>query len=134
MTTLPTHTEATDWLSASLVDVAAQVAEVSQSAAPALADTASTWSQDITFVLGVVVLVFGLIVFFPMVYLLRKGHDANQVLRVCALSLIIVAAMFLIVVSDSEAQIVPAMGLLGMIARYQLGSNRKASAKEKSET
>lgn len=67
---------------------------------------------------------FGLVVFGVMAFLIHKGHDANNVLRVCALPLIIVSAIFLIVVGYSQQQIAPVMGLLGTVAGYLLGNTK----------
>jgi len=84
------------------------------------------WSKDMVLYLSLAILVFGLLVIVVMVYLVFKGKDADQVLRVCALPLIIVAAIFLVVVGYTSEQIAPVMGLLGAIAGYILGSKRSS--------
>ncbi|EKE76147.1 hypothetical protein [Gallaecimonas xiamenensis] len=85
----------------------------------------TAWSPDLAITLSIIILVFGITVFGFMAHLIKKGHDANEVLRVCALPLIITSATFLIVVGYSQQQIAPVMGLLGTVAGYLLG-NRNA--------
>lgn len=82
------------------------------------------WSKDLVMFLSLSILCFGLLVLLLMAYLVRQGMDADQILRVCALPLIIVAAIFLVVTGYASEQIAPVMGLLGAIAGYLLGSKR----------
>ena len=85
------------------------------------------WSKDMVLILSLALLVFGLMVIAVMVWLVFKGKEADQILRVCALPLIIVAAIFLIVVGFTNEQIGPVMGLLGSISGYILGANRSSN-------
>ena len=68
---------------------------------------------------------FGLIIFSIMAWLLSKRHDHMAVLKVCALPLIIVSAIFLVIVGYSTEQIAPVLGLMGSVAGYLLGSVSK---------
>ncbi len=80
------------------------------------------WSPKLVIFLSSAVLIFGLLVLFTMAYLVVKGQKADQILRICALPLIIIAAIFLVVTGFTNEQISPVMGLLGAIAGYLLGS------------
>lgn len=88
------------------------------------------WSKEIVLFLSCSILIFGLVVLFLMASLVRKGSDADQVLRVCSLPLIIVAAIFLVVTGYTSEQIAPVMGLLGAIAGYLLGAKRSSRPRE----
>jgi hypothetical protein len=85
----------------------------------------SGWTADYSLNLAVSILLFGLIIFSIMAWLLSKRHDHMAVLKVCALPLIIVSAMFLVIVGYSAEQIAPVLGLMGSIAGYLLGSVSK---------
>lgn len=88
------------------------------------ASVTQPWSQELVQFLIASILVFGLLVLIVMAVLFIKGKDADQILRMCALPMIIVAAIFLVVTGFSNDQISPVMGLLGAIAGYLLGSKR----------
>jgi len=88
-------------------------------------NSSSLWTAELATTLGFSVLGFGLLVLFVLAYLLNKGHDSSSLLRLCALPLIIVSAVFLVVVGYSQEQITPVIGLLGTIAGYLLGSTEK---------
>lgn len=68
------------------------------------------------------ILAFGLIMFSVMAFLIYKGREPNAVLKICALPLVIISALFLIITGYTQTQIAPAMGLLGVIAGYLLGA------------
>nr|VFK43369.1 MAG: hypothetical protein BECKTC1821E_GA0114239_102511 [Candidatus Kentron sp. TC] len=73
---------------------------------------------------------FALILIAFMTYVIRKGADLDDTLKVFGTILIVVAAVFLIVAGYSEKQIAPVIGLLGTVAGYILGkqhSNKKSA-------
>lgn len=81
------------------------------------------WTPQIGLCLSFSILIFGLLVLSLMSVLVAKYRvNINRILRAFALTLIIVAAVFLIVAGYTEQQIAPVMGLLGTIAGYLLGS------------
>jgi hypothetical protein len=86
------------------------------------------WTPEMVMLISLSILIFGLLVLSIMAWLVIKGKDADQILRVCALPLIIVAAIVLVVIGYTSEQISPVMGLLGAIAGYLLGSKRYGDA------
>lgn len=80
------------------------------------------WSSYDVFVSSSMILVFGFLLFCIMAFLVMKKNSAMDVIRLCALPLIIVSAIFLVVVGYSAEQIAPVLGLLGAIAGYLLGT------------
>jgi hypothetical protein len=102
-----------------------QVTKKTQEAASGTTQTVGQplWTPEIGLQLSYSILIFGLIVLVMMSVLVAKYTvNINRLLRAFALVLIIVAAIFLIVAGYNEQQIAPAMGLLGTIAGYLLGS------------
>ncbi len=82
------------------------------------------------FWLSIIILFFGFIVISAEYALLRNNTaTAEEILRIFAVTLIVVGTMFLITASFSNDQIAPAMGLFGTIAGYLLG--RKSAHKQK---
>lgn len=79
------------------------------------------WSYDHALMFGVLMIVFGLLVFGMMGWLVHKKMNATAILKICALPLIIVSAVYLIVVGYTETQIAPVLSLLSAIAGYLLG-------------
>ena len=72
---------------------------------------------------------FGLIVMLLILFRVRsKEMEADDFFRLVILSLVIIAAIFLIAVGYSSQQLAPAFGLLGTIAGYLLG---RQSTKQK---
>jgi hypothetical protein len=86
------------------------------------------WSKELVIFLSCLILVFGLLVLFIMAFLVIKGKEADQILRICALPLIIVTAIFLVVTGYTNEQISPVMGLLGAIAGYLLGAKKTSDS------
>ena len=81
------------------------------------------------FWLSIIILFFGFIVISAEYALLRNNTaTAEEILRIFAVTLIVVGTMFLITASFSNDQIAPAMGLFGTIAGYLLG--RKSAHKQ----
>ena len=60
------------------------------------------WSPELVQFLIVSILIFGLLVLIVMAVLYSKGKDADKILRMCALPMIIVAAIFLVVTGFSK--------------------------------
>lgn len=75
---------------------------------------------------------FALILIAFMTYVIRKGANLEDALKVFGTILIVVAAVFLIVAGYSEKQIAPVIGLLGTVAGYILGkqNSNKESANQ----
>jgi dipeptide/tripeptide permease len=87
------------------------------------------WDANTATFLGIAILIFGLIVFFVMAFLICKGHKPDAVMKICALPLVIISAIFLVVIGYSSTQIAPVMALLSAIAGYLLG-NRTDNIRE----
>jgi hypothetical protein len=103
----------------------AQVVQKTKEAASGTTQTVGQplWTPQIGLQLSYSILVFGLIVLVLMSLLVAKYRvNISRLLRAFGLVLIIIAAIFLIVAGYNEQQIAPAMGLLGTIAGYLLGS------------
>lgn len=83
--------------------------------------TESLWTAEAAWRHSLAVLSFGLLVFLIMAFLMRR-NDSTDVLRVCALPLTIIAAIYLIVVGYTETQITPVLALLSAIAGYLLSN------------
>lgn len=74
------------------------------------------------FWLSLLILCFGALVVIAQFILLRKfDFDANDILKVFGVTLIIVGTLFLIAAGFGDKQIAPAMGLFGTLAGYLLG-------------
>ena len=74
------------------------------------------------FWLSLLILAFGATVVLVQYSLLRKRlFDANDILKVFGVTLIIVGTLFLIAAGFGDKQIAPAMGLFGTLAGYLLG-------------
>jgi hypothetical protein len=88
------------------------------------------------FWLSAEVLIFGFAVLIAEFLLLRKAKiNAEEALRVYAVSLIIIGTLFAITAGFDSNQIAPAMGLFGTIAGYLLGKRApsQTSAPEEEE-
>ncbi|GAA5482462.1 hypothetical protein [Haloferula sargassicola] len=82
------------------------------------------WDANHVISLSLAVLLFGIIIFGIMSFLLYRDREPMAVLKICALPLIIISAVFLVIVGYSAEQIAPVLGLLGSIAGYLLGSEK----------
>jgi hypothetical protein len=79
------------------------------------------------FGLSVLVILFGLIVIFIEFWLLRRSAlRPDEILRIFALTLIIIGPLFFVTAGFDSNQIAPAMGLFGTIAGYLLGRRSRA--------
>lgn len=86
------------------------------------------WSVENAMTISFLVLLFGVFVISVAARLISKGSDTDSVLKVFALILIIVSAVFLVVAGYSDQQISPVIGLLGTIAGYLLGKDHKGQS------
>lgn len=80
------------------------------------------------------VFLFGAVVIAAQFFLLKKkDFDANDLLKVFGITLIVVGTLFLISTGRSDQQIAPAMGLFGTLAGYLLGkaTTTQKAAKQK---
>ena len=83
------------------------------------------------FWLSLLILCFGAIVVLAQFILLRKYRfDANDILKVFGVTLIVVGTLFLIAAGFGDKQIAPAMGLFGTLAGYLLGRASAPDAKD----
>ena len=74
------------------------------------------------FWLSLLILAFGATVVLVQFALLRRQNfDANDILKVFGVTLIVVGTLFLIAAGFGDKQIAPAMGLFGTLAGYLLG-------------
>jgi len=96
-----------------------------------ITDSNSWWSTTNAMTMSATVLAFGIAVVAIIAYLIQKGRDPDELLRIFGISLIIVMAVFLVVAGYSDQQISPVMGLLGTIAGYLLGKSTKTKKKER---
>jgi hypothetical protein len=105
---------------------------------PKLPSTRTTGSKNETrqamttfeFLLSLIVLFFGLVAFMFEFLLLRRRQNlrSEELLRVVAVSMIIVGTLLAITAGFSSEAIAPAMGLFGTMAGYLLGrADRKES-------
>jgi hypothetical protein len=82
---------------------------------------------SLEFWLSISVLLFGLIITSLGLYIIRKENktavDTENLIRFIAVILIITGTLFLITAGYENAQINPALGLLGTIAGYLLGKS-----------
>lgn len=88
------------------------------------------WSTSQAMTMSAIVLVFGIIVILTIAYLIQKGKNPDELLKIFGTSLIIVMAIFLVVAGYSDQQIAPVMGLMGTIAGYLLGKGTKSEKED----
>lgn len=74
-----------------------------------------------------IVLIFGLIVIAISSGLALKKIDRETILKVVVIPMAVMLAVFLVVAGYSDSQIAPAMGLLGTIVGYVLGTRKGAT-------
>ncbi len=79
------------------------------------------WSVADAMTISAAVLIFGSIIIVLATYLLYKGKNADEVLKLFGTIIIIISAVFLVVAGYTDTQIAPVIGLLGTIAGYLLG-------------
>jgi hypothetical protein len=86
------------------------------------------WLSSLEFALSSAVLIFGVLVFCAELFIIRSGaYSPNQSTKLVAVTLIIIATLFIITAGFSSEQIAPAMGLFGTVAGYLLGRSQAAS-------
>lgn len=75
-------------------------------------------------IMSIFVLILGLVVLlFEFLLLWRSKAQADDILRVLGVSLIIVAALFTVAAAFDVTQLTPVIGLLGTIAGYLIGKD-----------
>jgi glycerol uptake facilitator-like aquaporin len=82
------------------------------------------WSNQNAMTMCTVILVFGLLVMVQASLLALRRLDKDTILKVVVIPMAVVSAIFLVVAGYSDSQIAPAMGLLGTIVGYVLGTAR----------
>ena len=93
-----------------------------------IGQAAPVWTSETMLYLSTAILLFGFLVISLAVYLLKsRDYSAEQVLRVLGTLVVIVAAVFLMVAGYTESQIAPAIGLMGTVVGYLLGTSEKGS-------
>jgi hypothetical protein len=89
-----------------------------------------SWLGRDEFNLSLIVLLFGFVVLIFEFLLLRKSPvQADAVLRVYAVTLILVGTLFIVTSGFDINNVAPAMGLFGTIAGYLMGSRRPKAQK-----
>lgn len=87
------------------------------------------------FFLSLLVLIFGVVTLgFEYALMRTKSFDSNDVLKVLAVTLIVVSTLFVITAGFSSQQIAPAMGLFGTVAGYLLGRSSQKPCHNKEKT
>lgn len=91
------------------------------------------WLSSLEFALSAAVLVFGLILFVAEFLIIKQtSFSPDQSTKLVALTLIIVATLFIITAGFHSEQIAPAMGLFGTVAGYLLGRTQNSGTDDKS--
>ncbi len=93
---------------------------------------AVSFTSQREFVLSLLVMVFGLVVVLgEFVLLYRRPEVAvEDLLKVIAVTLILIGTLMALTAGFSSEQIAPAMGLFGTIAGYMLGRGQSTSGGE----
>lgn len=116
-------------------DKAAKEAETKtqQSTAQLLNQTGQPWTPALVGGLSFGLMVFAVILFAMIQKLINDGkvtepaHDAQWFLRIIVVPLCILGAVLLVIVGYSTEQSSPALGLLGTIIAYLLGSSPRTN-------
>ena len=118
--TVPVKNETEQQLLQTLIQNKADLEALQTQALPTKPEAFSPFA-DKQFLLGSMLLLFGVVVLMIISRLIKQGCDSEALLRTFGTILIIVAAIFLIITGYDEQQIAPVIGLLGTIAGYLLG-------------
>jgi hypothetical protein len=90
-----------------------------------------SWLGRDEFNLSLIVLLFGFVVLiFEYLLLRRSPVQPDGVLRVYAVTLILVGTLFIVTSGFDINNVAPAMGLFGTIAGYLIGSHKQRTQKE----
>lgn len=92
------------------------------------------WTTENAMTMSSVVLAFGAIVIGLSAYLAIRQIPRDVILRIVVIPMAIMSALFLVVAGYDDSQIAPAMGLLGTIIGYILGTAKQAALQEKDVT
>ena len=89
------------------------------------------WLSSFEFWMSFSVLSFGMLIFVIEIIMVRlTAFQPEQIIRILAVTLIVISTLFIITAGFDSEQIAPAMGLFGTIAGYMLG---RADGKSKEE-
>lgn len=73
---------------------------------------------------GAMLLLYGVFITSTSAWLITKGRDSEEVLRLVAVLSAVIIAGFLLVVGYDDKQMTPVIGLLGTIVGYLLGKEQ----------
>jgi hypothetical protein len=91
------------------------------------------WMSSYEFALSSIVLIFGALLFAAELAIIKfTRYSPDQSTKLVAVTLIIVATLFIITAGFSSEQIAPAMGLFGTVAGYLLGRSQNEVTIDKS--
>jgi hypothetical protein len=88
------------------------------------------WSTHSAMTMCSAVLIFGILVMALSTVLALKKLEKDTILKVVVIPMAVVSAIFLVVAGYDDRQVAPAMGLLGTIVGYVLGTARKDPAQD----
>lgn len=89
------------------------------------------WSVHSAMTISTLVLLFGVsIMGLAVVLIVKHSKIEDQDVKLFVVPLVIFASLFLVVAGYSDSQIAPAMGLLGTIVGYTLGSNSNVNKQQ----
>lgn len=91
---------------------------------PASHQREAWWSTDSAMTMCALILVFGILVIAISSVLALKRLEQDVILKVVTIPMTVMSAIFLVVAGYSDSQVAPAMGLLGTIVGYVLGTTR----------
>jgi hypothetical protein len=89
------------------------------------------WTNENAMTMSSVVLLFGASIIAVSAFLALRRLSNDSILKVVVIPMVAMSAVFLVVAGYSDQQMAPAMGLLGTIVGYVLGSPRQPQGKEK---
>jgi hypothetical protein len=84
------------------------------------------WSVESAMTMSAIVLLFGLVTILIGAFLALRQLSQQTILKVVVIPMVVMAAVFLVVAGYSDQQMAPAMGLLGTVVGYVLGTGREA--------
>lgn len=94
------------------------------------ASSEAWWTARSAITMCSLVLAFGLVVIVMSAALALKKIDRETILKVVVIPMAVMLAVFLVVAGYSDSQIAPAMGLLGTIVGYVLGTTKPVSGEK----
>ena len=109
--------------SESAVDAFNGVTATTASPDPQSAIHSDTWYAN-TLTVGGLILAYGVFITAVSSWLLIKGRNSEEVLRLMAVISAVIVSAFLLVVGYDDKQMTPVIGLLGTIVGYLLGKEQ----------